>query len=138
MNGYRTELLTIARSGHGELPPGVFPGIGQKATPRADAPDHRRLRCVSSGYLSGGCSCRSSIPSSVVTIAWREELGRGGLRGDRLFRFAWHGGVWLAYGLKDGGVRGVYCPSHSAERDVRSFLSESRESPLGQELALSA
>jgi hypothetical protein len=137
MNGYRAELITIARSGHGELPPGVFPGVGRRRTSPADALG-RPLQCVSSGYLSGGCSCQSTIPSSVVKAAWRDEFKRGGVRGDRLFRFAWNGGVWLAYGLKDGGVRGVYCPSHSAERDERSFLSESREGLLGQELALSA
>jgi hypothetical protein len=137
MNGYRAELITIARSGHGELPPGVFPGVGRGRTSPVDAPD-RPLQCVSSGYLSDGCSCRSTIPSSVVTAAWRDEFKRGGVCEDRLFRFAWNGGVWLAYGLKDGRVRGVYCPSHSAERDERSSFSESREGLFGQELALSA
>jgi hypothetical protein len=137
MNGYRAELLTIARSGHGELPPGVFPGAGRGRTSWTDTPA-RPLRCVSSGYLSDGCSCRSSVPARVVAAAWTRELERGGLRGDRLFRFAWHDGVWLAYGLGDGRVRGVYCPSHSAERDERSFLSESRESTSQPELALSA
>jgi hypothetical protein len=136
MNGYRAELLTIARSSHGELPPGVFPGAGRGRTSGANAPD-RPLRCVSSGYLSDGCSCRSSIPARVVAAAWTQELERGGVRGDRLFRFAWHG-VWLAYGLRDGRVRGVYCPSHSAERDERSFLNESRESTSQPEFALSA
>jgi hypothetical protein len=77
------------------------------------------LRCVSSGYLSDGSSCRSSVPSDVVTAAWGAELERGGAYGDRFFHFAWHGGVWLAYGLPDGRVRGVYCPSHRAEREER-------------------
>ena len=27
--------------------------------------------------------------------------------------------MWLAYGLPDGGVRGVYCPTHRAEREQR-------------------
>lgn len=137
MNGYRAELLTIARSTHGELPPGVFAGAGPGRTSGANALD-RPLRCVSSGYLSDGCSCSSSVPAHVVAAAWTRELERGGVPGDRLFRFAWHDGVWLAYGLRDGRVRGVYCPSHSAGRDERSFLNESRESTSQPELALSA
>jgi hypothetical protein len=96
------------------------------------------MRCVSSGYLADGCSCRSSIPSGVVTTAWEEELARGGAPGDRFFRFAWHDGVWLAYGLRNGRVRGVYCPAHSAERDERSLLSQSPEGLSMRELALSA
>jgi hypothetical protein len=137
MNGYRAELLTIAQSGHGELPPGALVGVEWGSTSREDAPDSS-LRCVSSGYLADGCSCRSSIPADVVAAAWEEELERGGVQGDRFFRFAWHGGVWLAYGLKNGRVRGVYCPSHNAERDERSFLGESPESFSTQQLALSA
>jgi len=86
------------------------------------------LRCVSSGYLSAGCSCRSSIPSSVVTAAWGVERERGGERGDCFFHFAWRGDVWLAYGLRDGRVRGVYCPKHRAERDEHSSLNEPRGS----------
>jgi hypothetical protein len=79
----------------------------------------RLLRCVSSGYLSGGCSCRSSIPRDVVSAAWAAELQRGGADAERFFNFAWHGGMWLAYGLVDGKVRGVYCPAHRAEREQR-------------------
>jgi hypothetical protein len=80
------------------------------------------MRCVSSGYLSDGCSCRARIPSSVVDAAWTREQELGGTREDRFFRFAWHGGVWFAFGLGDGGVRGVYCPKHSAARAERCFL----------------
>ena len=79
----------------------------------------RLLRCVSSGYLSDGCSCRSAIPSSFVTAAWASVLDRGGETGDRFFRFVWRGGVWLGFGLRDGRVRGVYCPEHSAARAER-------------------
>jgi hypothetical protein len=79
----------------------------------------RLLRCVSSGYLSGGCSCRSAIPSSVVTAAWASVLAHEHESRDRFFRFAWRGGVWLAFGLQDGRVRGVYCPEHSAARAER-------------------
>lgn len=81
----------------------------------------QRLRCVSSGYMSDGCSCRASIPASVVADAWARELKLAGSHEDGFFHFAWRGGVWLAYGLGDGSVRGVYCPSHSAQRAVRSF-----------------
>jgi hypothetical protein len=78
------------------------------------------LRCVSSGYLSGGCSCQATIPSSVVTAAWARELELIGGREDRFFSFAWRGGVWFSFGLSDGRVRGVYCPEHSAARAERS------------------
>jgi hypothetical protein len=124
VDGYRAELLTIARSGQGELPPGLLSGIrrrqishGGRRSSRVDALN-RPLQCVSSGYLSGGCSCRSSIPGDVVAAAWRDELERGRLHGG-FFHFAWRGGVWLAYGLPDGWVRGVYCPAHRAEREER-------------------
>ncbi len=80
------------------------------------------LQCVSSGYLSHGCSCEASIPAEVVLAAWSRELACGSREGDRLFRLAWRGEVWVAYGLADGSVRGIYCPEHSAERDERSFM----------------
>lgn len=137
MNGYRAELLSIARAGRGELRRDVSSAPGRRRSAHVDAFDPQ-LRCVSNGYLSGGCSCRSSIPASVISAAWDIELARGDAGGDRFFRIAWRGGVWLAYGLQDGGVRGVYCPSHSAERDERSFLNEAREGTSKQELALSA
>ena len=84
----------------------------------------RLLRCVSSGYLSDGCSCRSAIPSSVVMAAWTSVLDRGGEPGDRFFRFVWRGGVWLGFGLQDGRVRGVYCPEHSAARAERCAVPD--------------
>jgi hypothetical protein len=141
MDSYRTELLTIVRSGHRGLPPGLPSSAPRRRSSRVDALDSP-LRCVSSGYLSGGCSCRVSIPRSVVIAAWGAERERGGAYGDRFFHFAWRGDVWLAYGLKDGRVRGVYCPTHRAERDEHSSLSEPRRSaPDGappHELALIA
>lgn len=84
----------------------------------------RLLRCVSSGYLSDGCSCRSAIPSSVVSAAWASVLDRGGRTEDRFFRFAWRGGVWLGFGMQDGRVRGVYCPEHSAARAERCAVPD--------------
>ena len=88
---------------------------------RADA-----VRCVWTGYPSDGCSCRSSIPAGAVAAAWQRELAQGRARADRFFHVTWEGGAWLAYGLKDGLVRGVYCPSHHAERDERSFVADER------------
>ena len=82
----------------------------------------RSLRCVSSGYLANGCSCRQSIPYHVVTAAWTRALSRGQAEG--FFRLAWQEQVWLAYGLSDGNVRGVYCPDHSAERTRRAQRAE--------------
>ncbi len=82
-------------------------------------PSDPPLRCVSSGYLSDGCSCRATIPTGVVSDAWARER-RAGVHGDRFFHFTWEGGLWLGYGLKNGLVRGVYCPEHSAERERRS------------------
>jgi hypothetical protein len=78
------------------------------------------LRCVSNGYLDSGCSCTQSVPEAAAGAAWRRELARGSGHGDRFFRFAWMGEVWLGFGLGDGSVRGVYCPAHSARRDERA------------------
>jgi hypothetical protein len=81
------------------------------------------LRCVSSGYLDGGCSCPASVPADVAAAAWHGELARGEERDDRFFRFTWRGEVWRGYGLSDGYIRGVYCPSHNAERDKRALAA---------------
>lgn len=78
------------------------------------------LRCVSSGYLSGGCSCRSTVPAGVVDAAWEREVAHVGSREDRFFHFACEGEVWLAFGMASGEIRGVYCPTHRAERDARA------------------
>jgi len=80
----------------------------------------RMRRCVFSGYLADGCSCQATVPTSVVSAAWARELNRARGREDRFFGFVWRGGEWLGYGLRDGRVRGVYCPEHSASRAQRS------------------
>jgi hypothetical protein len=98
-------------------------------------PSDPPLQCVSSGYLSGGASCRSTIPSGVVTDAWARER-RAGVHGDRFFHFTWHSEVWLGYGLKDGRIRGVYCPEHSADRDRRSTPNGSGEEGVRTSIAL--
>ena len=78
----------------------------------------RPLACVSSSL--DGCSCRESIPEDVVAAAWQRELDGSADREARFFHFIWEGGVWLAYGLPSGDVRGVYCPSHNSQRAARA------------------
>lgn len=82
---------------------------------------HVQLRCVSSGYLTGGCSCPATVPGEAALAAWGRER-REGAGGDRFFQFAWQGQVWLGYGLAGGGVRGVYCPEHNAQRTERFYM----------------
>jgi hypothetical protein len=76
------------------------------------------LRCVWTSYPHNDESCRSRIPARTVLAAWRRELETGRTNAG-FFQFVWHGQVWLAYGLPDGRVRGVYCPVHRAERAER-------------------
>jgi hypothetical protein len=85
-----------------------------------EIPVDRLLRCVSSGYLSDGCSCRTTVRESVVAAAWARELELAPAAEDRFFRFIADDGEWLAFGLRDGRVRGVYCPEHSARRSQLS------------------
>jgi hypothetical protein len=99
------------------------------------SPENPPLRCVSSGYLSGGCSCRATIPTGVVTDAWAHQQ-RAGMRGDQFFHFTWRAEVWLAFGLSDGRIRGVYCPEHSAERDQRSLDERTGEEGARATIAL--
>jgi hypothetical protein len=96
------------------------------------------MACVWTGYRSNVCPCAARIPAAVVTAAWASELERSGVHEDRFFRFEWQDGAWLAYGLKEGGVRGVYCPSHGAEREEHSFVADSRGSAQAAEQALYA
>jgi hypothetical protein len=78
----------------------------------------RPLRCVWTSHPDHEHCCRSPIPARVVTAAWSRELELGRTCAG-FFHFAYHGRVWLAYGMPDGGVRGVYCPTHRAEREER-------------------
>jgi hypothetical protein len=89
---------------------GAF-GVGAAAESHA-------LACVWSELE--GCTCSERIPQGAVAAAWRRELEAPGVELDRFFHFIWEGGVWLAYGLAGGGVRGVYCPSHNSQRAARS------------------
>jgi hypothetical protein len=90
-------------------------------SPEDDSDDYRILRCVASGYLADGCSCKAGVPAKAVVAAWGLQR-RGGDRRERFFSFMWRGRMWLGYGLRNGCVRGVYCPEHRADRDERATL----------------
>jgi hypothetical protein len=100
-------------------------------TPTSQSPADcaQELRCVSSGYMADGCSCQESVPADVVNAAWAYRLGRRRAQEDQFFTFVWQGGQWLAFGLRDGRVRGVYCPEHSARR-----AKHTHDAPVGAEL----
>jgi hypothetical protein len=98
----------------------------------AEEPTEEPMRCVWSGYPNYDRDCRSRIPASVVVKAWQREMQlKGTVEG--FFYFAWRNGVWLAFGLQGGGVRGVYCPTHCSERDSRDVQVEDRttDQPMG-------
>jgi hypothetical protein len=95
------------------------------------------LRCVWSGSVEG-CSCNSRISRDVVSQAWRRELEASGEDEARFFHFIWDGGVWMAYGLPDGEVRGVYCPSHNSQRAERSRAALYSAGDVVLELPLAA
>jgi len=119
MDGPQTDPTgTAPRRGLVVLAEDRSPCRPDRITPRRNV--EPPLRCVSSGYLSHGCSCHSSIPADVVEAAWAHER-ESSAAPEGFFHFAWQGGVWLAYGMHDGHVRGVYCPEHRAEREERSF-----------------
>jgi hypothetical protein len=113
----------------------VVSDISARRIMRLSSPENPPLRCVSSGYLSDGCSCRAAIPAGVVTDAWASRQ-RAGVRGDQFFHFTWRAEVWLAFGLSDGRIRGVYCPEHSAERDQRSLDWQAGEEGARASIAL--
>lgn len=95
------------------------------------------LRCVWSGAVDG-CSCQARIGRDVVMRAWQRELDASGDREARFFHFISNGGVWMAYGMSDGQVRGVYCPSHNSQRAERSRALHCRPDELVIELPLAA
>lgn len=95
------------------------------------------LECVWSDR-SGGCCCESEIPAAVVAAAWQRELDATGDGEARFFHFIWQAGVWLAYGLSNGDVRGVYCPSHNSERAERSHAAMRSECDVVYDLPLAA
>ena len=80
--------------------------------------DELPLQCVWTRHPIDDHRCQARVPVRRVAGAWRRELELGGERAD-FFHFDWRGEEWLAYGLPDGTVRGVYCPTHRAEREER-------------------
>jgi hypothetical protein len=95
-------------------------------------PVEEPLKCVWSGYPNYDRDCRSRIPASVVVKAWQRDMQLN-RSVEGFFHFAWRNGVWLAFGLKDGNVRGVYCPTHCSERQSREVQVEDRRTaePVG-------
>jgi hypothetical protein len=76
------------------------------------------LQCVWTRQPTNDHRCRARVPARRVAGAWRRELELGGVRAG-FFHFEWRGEQWLAYGLPDGEVRGVYCPMHRTQREQR-------------------
>jgi hypothetical protein len=95
------------------------------------------VRCVWSDALDG-CACRAEILRAIVEAAWQGELAAGGDREGRFFHLIHDGGVWQAYGLETGLVRGVYCPSHNSQRAERSRAAACDAGDVVYELALAA
>jgi hypothetical protein len=81
------------------------------------------LRCVWSNHPDHTRDCRARIPADVVTRAWRRETEEYDTP-EGFFYFSWNDAVWLAYGFRDGRVRGVYCPTHCAERTANLLRPE--------------
>lgn len=100
--------------------------------------EDRPIRCVSSGYMSGGCSCQAAVPANVARSAWGRELGRAEAPEGRFFHFTWKGEIWLGFGLAGGEVRGVYCPVHRAARDGRAAGCEAQHYARPVSLAATA
>jgi hypothetical protein len=94
------------------------------------------LRCVWSG--AEACSCNARVDRRVVAEAWRRELDAGAEGEARFFHFIHDGGAWMTYGLADGQVRGVYCPSHNSQRAARTRAVLCRAGDFVLELPLAA
>jgi hypothetical protein len=95
------------------------------------------LRCVWSGSHEG-CSCNARIDRDVVADAWQRELEVSGDTEARFFHFISDGGVWMAFGLESGEVRGVYCPGHNSQRAARSRAAICSAGDVVLELPLAA
>lgn len=141
MSVVQADVVTIESRGYGYASASVVTplplrgGAGTAAGTRTE----RALRCVSTGYSSSSpwpCDCR--IPKAAVEQAWREDLDAGGECSDRFFHFIWGGGVWSAYGLQNGRVRGVYCPAHTEERAERSHAACCSRADVDFEVAAAA
>jgi hypothetical protein len=138
--GWRTSEPTLGPAGE-EFARIVFELLWSEGSfGSTDVSGGRPLECVWSSL--DGCSCGASIPTDAVARAWERELDATGELEDRFFHLIWEGGVWVAFGLADGAVRGVHCPSHNNERAAHSHAARFGEGPgAGEivcELALAA
>jgi hypothetical protein len=124
MNAVRGTVLTVDLAA-GPIAPGF------------DAITELRLRCVWSDARDD-CSCHSRIPRSVVERAWQRELAASGDREGRFFHLIHDDGVWQAYGIANGEVRGVYCPSHNSQRAARSRAAICEMADVAYEIPLAA
>jgi hypothetical protein len=115
-------------AGYGEIEP---------IEPIAGAFTEAQLHCVSSD-LQDECSCHAGISRAVVERAWRRELEASGDHEGRFFHLIHDDGVWQAYGLGNGQVRGVYCPAHNSQRAARSRAAVCDAGDIVYELALAA
>jgi hypothetical protein len=118
------------------LGPGLAAGADQDAR-RARLHAELPLRCVWSDPHDR-CSCRSRIPAAVVERAWRRELEASADEHARFFHLIYDGGVWQAYGLGDGRVRGVHCPSHNSQRAARSLIAAYLPGDFAHAISLAA
>jgi hypothetical protein len=91
--------------------------------------DAELLRCVWSNHPDHTLDCRACIPTEAVTAAWRRETDEYRTP-EGFFYFSWSGALWLAYGFHNGHVRGVYCPTHCAERTANILRAERAIQPI--------
>ena len=99
--------------------PGVVIEMNSLARARERRED-RPLKCVASRHLAGGCSCGAFVPAAVAEAAWARTQALLEEPLDGFFNFTWQGEAWLAFGLAGREVRGVFCPTHRAEREAHT------------------
>jgi hypothetical protein len=90
-----------------------------------NVPTNEMMRCVWTNHPHCDRNCAERVPEGVVVAVWQRELQDRRVP-EGFFRFLWNGGEWLGYGLPNGVVRGVYCPTHCAERDRRTPRAQRR------------
>src|SRR5437899_1851961 len=85
-SGVQEGSVRLQRVATEEVRDGAPAHFDCRPTPSPARKAARALRCLSSGYLSDGCPCRSSIPADLVKAAWLQELERGAVPGEGFFR----------------------------------------------------
>lgn len=136
MDAVRSEVLVMDRGLGTCGPVGTLMSVGT-CEPTFQGLVELPLRCVWSDARDD-CSCQSRVPRAVVEQAWARELAASGDREGRFFHLIHDGGVWQAYGLDNGEVRGVYCPSHNSQRAARSRAAVCDTGDVVHEIALVA